>query len=202
LTVAREKSTEIVARRRGAAVAGYRGDESAARLALADPAGDVRATALGALQRMGQLTVGDIEAAFGDPDAVVRRRACEISAVIPTPATIDALADPDPLVVEAACFALGEQTGENKILSVAPLSHVATAHADALCREAAIAALGAIGAPEGLTAILAGLDDKPAVRRRAVIALAPFEGPAVDEALVKARNDRDWQVRQTAEDLS
>jgi HEAT repeat protein len=46
------------------------------------------------------------------------------------------------------------------------------------------------------------MEDKPAVRRRAVIALAPFEGPAVEEALAKALTDRDWQVRQAAEDLS
>jgi hypothetical protein len=35
-----------------------------------------------------------------------------------------------------------------------------------------------------------------------VIALAPFEGPEVDAALERARADRDWQVRQAAEDLS
>jgi hypothetical protein len=39
------------------------------------------------------------------------------------------------------------------------------------------------------------------VRRRAVIALAPFAGPEVDAALERARTDRDWQVRQAAEDL-
>ena len=53
----------------------------------------------------------------------------------------------------------------------------------------------------GLPAILAATRDKPAVRRRAVIALAPFEGPEVDEALARALTDRDWQVRQAAEDL-
>ena len=39
------------------------------------------------------------------------------------------------------------------------------------------------------------------MRRRAVIALAPFEGPEVQAALEQARSDRDWQVRQAAEDL-
>ena len=34
-----------------------------------------------------------------------------------------------------------------------------------------------------------------------VIALAPFEGSEVDAALEQARTDRDWQVRQAAEDL-
>jgi HEAT repeat protein len=34
-----------------------------------------------------------------------------------------------------------------------------------------------------------------------VLALAPFDGPAVDAALQEALGDRDWQVRQAAEDL-
>ena len=41
---------------------------------------------------------------------------------------------------------------------------------------------------------------KATVRRRAVIALAPFDGPEVDAALHAALEDRDWQVRQAAED--
>ena len=84
---------------------------------------------------------------------------------------------------------------------VEALSTVARSHDDALCRESAIAALGAIGEPAGLPSILAGLEDKPAVRRRAVIALAPFEGPEVDNALQRARGDRDRQVRAAAEAL-
>jgi HEAT repeat protein len=68
-------------------------------------------------------------------------------------------------------------------------------------REAAVAALGAIGDTAGLPAILAATRDKPAVRRRAVIALAPFDGPEVEAALRTALGDRDWQVRQAAEDL-
>jgi hypothetical protein len=39
------------------------------------------------------------------------------------------------------------------------------------------------------------------VRRRAVLALAPFDGPEVDAAIDAALEDRDWQVRQAAEDL-
>jgi HEAT repeat protein len=68
-------------------------------------------------------------------------------------------------------------------------------------REAALAALGAIGAPSSLEAILRGTTDKPAVRRRAVLALVSYDGPEVDEALARALDDRDWQVRQAAEDL-
>jgi hypothetical protein len=32
--------------------------------------------------------------------------------------------------------------------------------------------------------------------------LAPFHGPEVDAALERALTDRDWQVRQAAEDVS
>jgi HEAT repeat protein len=85
---------------------------------------------------------------------------------------------------------------------VGVLAELASDHADALVREAAVAALGAIGDEAGLPAILAATADKATVRRRAVLALAPFEGPEVEAALARALEDRDWQVRQAAEDLS
>jgi HEAT repeat protein len=84
---------------------------------------------------------------------------------------------------------------------VGPLAGVAQHHNDPRCREAAIAALGALGHPDGWAAVLGGLDDRPPVRRRAVVALAGFSGPDVDAALERARTDRDWQVRQAAEAL-
>ncbi len=85
--------------------------------------------------------------------------------------------------------------------AVAALACVAHEHRDALAREAAVAALGALGDRAALPAILAACHDKPAVRRRAVLALAPFDGPEVDAAITAALDDRDWQVRQAAEDL-
>ena len=68
-------------------------------------------------------------------------------------------------------------------------------------REAAVAALGAQGDPTTLPAVLAACDDKPAIRRRAVLALAAFEGDEVEARLRAAFEDPDWQVRQAAEDL-
>ncbi len=85
--------------------------------------------------------------------------------------------------------------------SVPDLATVAAGHDDARCREAAIAALGAIGDPLGLPAVLHGLEDRPAVRRRSVVALAGFESPQVESALRGALEDPDWQVRQAAEVL-
>jgi HEAT repeat protein len=106
----------------------------------------------------------------------------------------------DPAVVEAAAWACGEREPPEAGV-VAALATVTTGHDDPLCREAAVAALGAIGDPRGLEAVLAATRDRPAVRRRAVLALAPFDGPRVDAALERARSDRDWQVRQAAEDV-
>jgi HEAT repeat protein len=111
------------------------------------------------------------------------------------------LEDGDAGVVESACFALGELGSRAGAEATTALVGVVTTHDDPLCREAAVAALGAIGDPAGLAAILAATADKPAVRRRAVLALAPFDGPEVDVALQRAASDRDWQVRQAAEDL-
>jgi HEAT repeat protein len=163
----------------------------------------VRATALGALARLGRLGRAELAAAAADPSAVVRRRACELAPTL-GPDTVGglvaALDDRDDRVVEAACFGLGE-IGAAAAAAVGPLGRVTVTATDPLCREAAVAALGAIGDPAGLAAVLAATSDKPAVRRRAVLALAPFEGPEVEAALARALTDRDWQVRQAAEDL-
>ncbi|MBI2710274.1 MAG: HEAT repeat domain-containing protein [Actinobacteria bacterium] len=123
------------------------------------------------------------------------REAALASSVLPL------LDDADPSVVEVAAWACGERVPP-EAGAVARLATLATGHDDALVREAAVAALGAIGDPAGLPAVLAACRDKATVRRRAVLALAPFDGPEVDAALRAALEDRDWQVRQAAEDLT
>ena len=163
----------------------------------------MRSTALGALDRAGGLTADDLATGLADPAAIVRARAAELGAARPgdeAPGLETALADDDPRVVEAAAWASGERVPPEPGI-VAHLARVATGHDDPLCREAAVAALGAIGDEAGLPAVLAATADRPAVRRRAVLALAPFEGPEVDAALARALTDRDWQVRQAAEDI-
>ena len=193
-----------LARRRQAAMAGHQDDPERARSLLTDPDAGVRIAALGALDRLDQLTVPELEAGLNDTMPTVRRRACEIAATWPGgPATVSLLPrldDPDPIVVEVAAWASGERIPAEPNV-VTRLIELAGNHEDALCREAAVAALGAIGADCGLPAILAATHDKATVRRRAIIALAPFDGPEVDAALEAARTDRDWQVRQAAEDL-
>ena len=194
---------DVSGRRRAAALAGHTADAATARALLGDPDPQVRATALGALDRMGQVNRDEVAAALADPAPEVRRRACQVAVgVAGLAAPVAArLADDDAGVVEVAAWALGERADATPE-AVDRLAAVATGHDDPLCREAAVAALGAIGDERGLPAILAATRDRPAVRRRAVIALAPFSGPEVDAALAAALDDRDWQVRQAAEDLT
>lgn len=185
------------------ALAGHTGDAETARAHLADPDPAVRATALGALARAGALTTDDVGAGLTDHEPSVRRRALELATAFPgdgPPDLVALLDDPDDTVVEVAAWALGEQDPPAPDAAAA-LCQVVAGHADALCREAAVAALGAIGDPASLPTVLAATADIATVRRRAVIALAPFEGPEVEAALSRATEDRDWQVRQAAEDL-
>jgi HEAT repeat protein len=174
-----------------------------------DPEPRVRGAALAALVRVGSArarTAWDL--AVRDPAPAVRRRAAELTPALPPGCTapvgalLALLADDDVTVVEAAAWAAGE-LGETAVAggAVAALGDTVANHRDALAREAAVAALGALGDPGALPTILAACSDKPAVRRRAVLALAPFEGPEVDAAIATALEDRDWQVRQAAEDL-
>ena len=195
--------------RRSVAVAGHTGDVATAEAGLHhdDPA--VRATALGALDRLGRLEDARLAQAFTDPDVVVRRRAVELAAARPLVDLTVPLADADPTVVEVAAWACGEhETVADAVLTT--LVALAGGHshgAAALVREASVAALGAIGDERGLDAILTATTDRPAIRRRAVLALAPFVDPAapraaeVAAALQRAAADRDWQVRQAANRL-
>lgn len=198
--------SDVAHRRRAAAVAGHRRDAETARLYRDDPDASVRATALGALQRAGHLTADDLFKGLADPEPEVRSRAAELVAelrgggVAVDVDLVPLLRDPDPMVVEAAAWALGERVPAEPG-SVEALATLAIEADDSLIRESAVAALGSLGDPAGLNAILGATEDKATVRRRAVIALAPFEGPEVDAALERALTDRDWQVRQAAEDL-
>lgn len=199
-----------VARKRAAALAGHSGDAGAARALLDDPDPSVRATALSALARCGAIDARTLRLAMGDADPAVRARAAEVVAALATGPEVPGwladvplralLDDSEAMVVEVAAWACGERLPAEEG-TVARLSSLATSHDDALVREAAVAALGAIGDPAGLPAVLAATGDRATVRRRAVLALAPFDGPEVDDALRRAAADRDWQVRQAAEDL-
>ena len=186
--------------RRAVAIAGHTGNTKSARAALSDHDAAVRATALGALERLGELTEPDLVAAFADVAPSVRRRAAAVAATHHWPPLLDLLNDVEAAVVEVAAWAAGErQRSDDGLVDV--LCSIAAGHDDALCRESAVAALGAIGDNAGLETILTALSDKAPIRRRAVLALAPFDDPRADAAIASALDDRDWQVRQAAEDL-
>lgn len=142
--------------------------------------------------------------ALADDDVEVRRDALDqlAHATLEDDTLLDELtamlSSEDALVVDAAAFALGEHLYGG---AVAALCGVAQSHEDPRCRESAVAALGAIGDERARATILAALEDKPAVRRRAVVALANFEGPDVEVALDGAADDRDWQVRSAVDQL-
>ena len=198
---------------------------------LGDVDGPTRASALSGLARQSQLHPADLGAALEDDDGPVQRMGLALAATPkmmnpikgaePPPPTADdirfdaallrLLRRSDNTLAEAAAWALGERhtlpddadaDRPELVAIVTELADVAGQHPDAMCREAAVAALGSIGHPLGRPAAVAAMTDKATVRRRAVIALAAFDGPDVDLALSKATLDRDWQVRQAAEDLS
>ena len=210
-------------RRRKAALAGHHGDHAGALRALDDVDAGVRVAALGAVVRLGCLDTALVRRLAVDPDPGVRRRLAEelgrsappAPTAGPRPAgdldndTATVLAsligDDDPLVAEAAAWAIGERAGDDSPhagWATSILEPVAVGHDDPLVRESAVAALGAVGHPLGLAPVLTATADKPAVRRRAVIALAAWlDQPGVTDALQRATEDRDWQVRQLAEML-
>jgi len=160
----------------------------------------VRSIALSALDKCDALTPRHIALALTDPERLVRHRLARIAAHDSRVDLLRLLSDADFAVAETAAWALGERD-EVTDAEMQALIMSATAHAHPLVRESCVAALGSIGDDRGLAAILHACNDKPAVRRRAVISLAPFDTPEVTTALRAALADRDWQVRQAAEDL-
>jgi len=177
-----------------------------AALVTDDPDGRVRTVALARLVRdvPRRLSAPVWRLAVADPAPAVRRRAAELAPRLGRAASsaslLQLLGDENAWVAEAAAYALGEHPAPSRAARAA-LVWSTREHPDPLVREAAVAALGAQGDPASLPAVLAACDDKPAIRRRAVLALAAFDGAEVEARLQRALADSDWQVRQAAEDL-
>ncbi len=189
-------------------MAGHAGDAATVAEGLRHPLPAARRTALGAAARLGTLDGPALAHHLDDPAPEVRRRAIElVPRIADGPDLADRLIElvgavDESDLAEVAAFALGELDldGPTRDRAAVALGRQATGHADALCRESAVAALGALGV--GREHILAATEDVATVRRRAVLALAPFDGPEDDRVLARALEDRDWQVRQAAEDLT
>ena len=180
------------------AIAARRGEVSTILAKAQSPHGQVRAAAIKALSGDDDIVIETIEKAFSDPDSAVRVAAAYAAIPRPRLNVTALLRDSNPEVVETACFAAGEiaEDSNRKLLE-----KIASAHPEATCRESAIAALGVLGNTGSLEIIIAALDDKPYIRRRAVVALAAFDDLRAEEAIKKCLLDRDHQVRQLAEDL-
>jgi HEAT repeat protein len=240
------------ARRLEAVIAGHRGEAAVAERLLHDDDAAVRAAALGALARCGALRPKQVSRALGDEAAAVRCRAAELAP--PEVELVGMLSDPDASVVEVAAAALGER--DRDAGSVGELCRVARSHDDPLCRESAVAALGAIAAgldagadgfhetaagtphetaadaphetaagtphetaaaspPQEVAAstphetaramafevLLAAMDDRPQIRRRALLGLYQYDDERAASAVQAALEDRDRQVRAVAGEL-
>jgi HEAT repeat protein len=196
----------VDAHSRAAAVAVERDAHELGDRAIDDPDPRVRAVAIAALVRTAsrRISAPVWRRAAHDTDARVRLRAAEVAPKLGRAAAcavlVELLGDDDAWVAEAAAYAIGEHPRASRA-AITSVVRAATGHPDPLVREAAVAALGAQGDPATLAAVLAGCDDKPAIRRRAVLALAAFDGEEVEARLRLAVEDKDWQVRQAAEDL-
>jgi len=191
---------QVAERRQAVVIAGHSGDRALVKMGLTDEQPSVRESALGALDRLGILTAPTLEVFTTDIDVRVRRRVAELGAKFLDFDLLPLLSDDEPLVVEMAAWSCGEHEVVTQVV-LDKLIELTTMHSEPLVREASVAALGAIGNELGVSAIIAACGDKPAIRRRAVLALAPFDTPEVKITLHKALEDRDWQVRQAAEDL-
>ena len=195
---------DIRVRRINAALAGHRGEASRARDLLVDPDATTRRIALGALERLKGLTAGELRVALEDSNVSVRRRAVEIAAQRPEVKIDSYLQDPDASVADMAAFSLGER---EEIAAVNELAKMASEHLDDLCRESAVAALGALAATKGadraaiLICLLNAMSDRAQIRRRAVLGLFQFEEPEAQQAIEAALIDKDRQVRAVASEL-
>ncbi len=204
-------SKEVAERRRRAILARHENselEESEIIGFLNDTAAVVREAALATVVKLNLDAGKHIVNALEDADRGVRKRAVELVIDLSNnhehiSKVLVLLDDSSTFVVETVCWVIGEigNNYENVAEIVSKVSQIALNHEDSLCREAAVACLGSLGHINGLATLLKALDDKPNVRRRATLALAPFEGPEVEKALKRKLKDRDLQTRQAAEDL-
>jgi HEAT repeat protein len=105
--------------------------------------------------------------------------------------------DLDPTVREALATAYGEINSPD---TVPWLGVAAREDSDKHVKEAATAALGAIGANAGLETLLELISNgPPGVRRRAIAAITVYDDDRVEPAIRRAALDRNPGVREAAE---
>lgn len=175
-------------------------DEAMLLAALSDPDPIIRAAGLSALSNLNRLTLDAVIHALGDLDAAVRQRAALLAPSVSNndnevlcSALRVLLEDPTPLCVIDAIDTLARLNDQR---SVELLCQLARTHKDHLVVEECVAALAVLGDPRGLDVILEMANGKATLKRRVVAALGAFDGDAVEAALDRLSEDRDWQVRQ------
>lgn len=180
-------------------LAGYSGDSDLIQSSYSHACGRIRAAAINAGVKTGQFEAETLNQALSDPSIEVRLAAAR--AAIKTP-DIDLLAhlvnEKELIVAEAIIFALGER---KDVAAHSELCRISISHKDALCREAAVAALANLEMVESLETLILAASDKAQVRRRVAIALAYFDDPRATECLTMLSKDRDWQTRKIAQEL-
>ena len=180
-------------------LAAYRRDESTVRSFLKHPDPSLRAAALSGLTQMKATTKEDSISALCDNDDIVLLRACELAPHLPEADYVKLLDSDNYMIVEAACFAIGEVRDNS---GLEKLMDIALHHKEPVCRESAVAALGSIGNKKALPCLITTLNDSANIRRRAVLALSVFIETAEALEAIKSRiNDKDWQVRQIVENI-
>lgn len=136
-----------------------------------------------------------------DPESTVRRECAEVlglSGRSDVDALAQALQDDVAEVREAAANALGELAAAESVGLL--IEHATNDDEDKLVREAAVAALGAIGDDRAVPALLTLLSGgPPQIRRRCVPSLSVFDGEHIESALREAGRDRNPMVREAAE---
>ena len=102
---------DAVEARRTLVLAAAAGDLEAATSARTHDDPRVRASALRALHDAGALSDDAVHAGADDPSPQVRRTVAELGATRAEVPLVALLDDPDPTVVETACWAAGERAG-------------------------------------------------------------------------------------------
>ncbi len=188
-----------LARLHDVVVASFTGDFDAARGGFDDLNARIRAAATTSMSRLGILTPQHLNDALRDSEAEVRLAAVNATLGLGAFELRPFLRlESDPMVLEAIVFTIGEKLEEG---AYPELCQIALDHPDALCREAAVAAIANFQREDSLEVLAKASGDKPAIRRRVAIALAGLESDRATELLQQLSKDRDWQTRQIADEL-
>ncbi len=216
---------DLVSSRRKVGILGHIGSTSDLEFYLSSNSEGVQLSLISGLARHNKLTLNLAKQFFEVPRSKVKIRTlenlkniCDIDLSknnqILNCLIAKSLQDADPLVNVYGLIALSDLVEQEYSTSggciqfadfVKVVCDLVDNASDYRVREAGVATLGVFG----LTGEYSGLDtvishaanDKPKVRRRAVLALATYTGSNVEKALIMAAQDKDWQTRQAAEDL-